>query len=92
MTVGTEEPFPSCLALPNVSLGISSLFWEESSLGNSFTTKKFSSWRTVSQVGKHREGITAHPGGGQGCWWKLSIFQVKEIRCFQIAVFPHENK
>ena len=63
MTVGTEEPFPSCLALPNMSLGISSLFWEESSLGNSFTTKKFSSWRTVSQVGKHREGITAHPGG-----------------------------
>lgn len=41
--------------------------------------------------GKHREGIAAHPGGS-GCWWELSVFQVKEIRCFQIAAFPHENK
>lgn len=63
MTVGTEEPFPSCLALPNMSLGISSLFWKESALENSFTAMKFLSWRTAFRVGSIRDCSTTRGVG-----------------------------
>lgn len=86
----TEEPFPSCLALPNMSLGISSLLWEESSLANSFTAKKFSSWRTLSQVGCTGSGAQ-HIQGGQDANGIVN-FPGKRNEMFPNRCVFHENK